>query len=124
LLHNYIFFSSAFEIMKLMTKKSSKKTNAKFRAKQNVLKAKNQTVQELKVVKTLKKDRLPREAQPTPFKSELTADEKVVRGLRKKLKEVADLMSKQNDGVELDDQQLTKVGRLQDLMEQMEAYNR
>lgn len=110
--------------MKLMTKKSSKKTNAKFRAKQNVLKAKNQTVQELKVVKTLKKDRLPREAQPTPFKSELTADEKVVRGLRKKLKEVADLMSKQNDGVELDDQQLTKVGRLQDLMEQMEAYNR
>jgi hypothetical protein len=109
--------------MKLMTKKTSKKTNAKFRQKQNELKAKNQSVQELKVVKTLKKDRKIREAQATPLKTKLTADEKVVRGLRKKLKEVSDLMSKQNEGVELDDQQLKKVGRLSDLMEQMEAYS-
>lgn len=110
-------------MVRLMTKKSSQKTNAKHRKKQAELKAKNQTVQDIKVVKTLRKDRKDREPQATPLKATLTADEKVVRGLRKKLKEIADLMAKQNEGIELDDQQNVKISRLGDLMEQMEAYS-
>ena len=114
---------------KLNSKKNGNQNldNAGLRKKTNQFKAKNQTVNELKVTKVLAKDRKERNIPiDTDFKKEIkTVSEKIVRSLRKKLTEISILMEKQKEeGVELDEQQLNKISRLPDIMSEMESYSK
>lgn len=98
--------------------------NANLRKKKNQIKAKNQSVNELKVTKVSSKDRKERNLPlDLEFRKEVkSVPEKIVRSLRKKLNEISLLMEKQKAGVELDEQQLEKISRLPCLMSEMESF--
>ena len=108
---------------KLKTSKSS--SNAKHRKKLGEKFAKSQTVEELKVTRVASKDKKEREVSDVgqELKSMLSEDEKRLRSVRKKLKDIAELLRKQKDeGIELDNQQLIKVSRLKELMLEMQEF--
>lgn len=86
--------------------------------------ADKQTIQDLRV--TSKQPHERREREVTKSNGELkavkskTSEEKLLRALRKKLREIEQLMLKQKGGVELDAQQMEKVDSLGDLIDEME----
>lgn len=80
-------------------------------------------IQDLRVTRKQKGEKRFREAQILPLKNpnEFTDDEKYVRNLKKKLRAIDELMTKQRSGTELDEQQLEKVAKLPMLLEEMDA---
>ena len=108
---------------KLITKKVAKSTNAKFRKSNKAKAAAEEPVEELKVTKVAKKDKKEREV--VPLAPEKSKDEIRLRALRKKLKDIAELLRKQDEeNLVLDNQQLIKVSRLKGLMEEMKSYSK
>lgn len=86
--------------------------------------ADKQTIQDLRVTSKQPHERKEREVTKTngelkAVKSK-TSEEKLLRALRKKLREIEQLMHKQKGGVELDAQQIEKVDSLGDLIVEME----
>ena len=110
---------------RLLTKKVSKRATAKKKKIKGDADAKKQTVQDLRVTKVQKDNRGTRAVPQQPLRPEVekSSDEKAVRALRKKLKEIAALMERQQIGEELDDQQLFKISRLQNLVREMEGFS-
>lgn len=88
-------------------------------------KASAQTVQEIKVTSTQKGERKVRETSAITT-GELrrdrlkSSDEKLLHALRKKLRQIEELIKKQDSGVELDDAQLDKVSGLEDVIAEMQ----
>lgn len=86
--------------------------------------ADKQTIQDLRV--TSKQPHEKKEREITQSNGELkavkskTSEEKLLRALRKKLREIEQLMLKQKEGLELDAQQTEKVDSLGDLIVEME----
>ncbi len=80
-----------------------------------------QTVEELKVTRKKTEDKLEREVPLLPF-SGLSEDGKYVKAIRKKLNSIANLIKQQESGVQLDEQQLTKIARCQELIVELERF--
>eukprot|EP01038_Epipyxis_sp_PR26KG_P005292 gene5292-7354_t len=76
------------------------------------------SIDKIRVTRVQKQDRKERTAQQTPLSS-LSANEKILRALKKKLKGIDDLIQKQNNGVELDEQQQQKIDSLPSIMADM-----
>ena len=72
------------------------------------------SIQDLRVTRKQKGEKKDRNAQILPLKNpnEFTDDEKYVRNLKKKLRCIDELMTKQRLGKELDEQQREKVAKL------------
>jgi len=98
---------------------------AKSRKKMEAKKASVQTVQEIKVTSTQKGERKVRETSAITT-GELrrdrlkSSDEKLLHALRKKLRQIEELIKKQDAGVELDDAQIDKVAGLEDVIAEMQ----
>ena len=52
-----------------------------------------------------------------------TKDEAFVRSLRKKLRDIEELMKKQGEGVDLNDAQLEKISKLDDVIAKLQEFN-
>ena len=97
---------------------------AKTRAKIEAKSASKATIQELRVTSKQKEERKVRETAAAVngdfAKKSKSSDEKLMHALRKKLRQVEDLIKKQNAGATLDEAQLEKVASLEELIAQLE----
>jgi uncharacterized protein with WD repeat len=82
------------------------------------------TIKELRVTRKSKEERMERNISlgQEIITSKKSRNEKVVRSLRKKLKAIELLISKQRSGEELDEQQLEKVNSLDQIMKDIEQF--
>ena len=104
-------------------KRPDTRPNAKQRHKMGIKLEQKKAIQDLRVTKKQGKKRERDVDTTVPLKSKTqkkSADEKHIRALKKKLKAVDELIQRQNDGEELDPQQLEKIARLDELMQDME----
>jgi len=79
------------------------------------------TIQDLRITSVQKGAKKQRVAQVTPLQT-LNKNEKVMRALRKKLNSINELMEKEKNGVERDEQQLLKVASLEEVMTQLSEF--
>jgi len=79
-------------------------------------------IQDLRVTRKRKGETLERVAQILPLKKEnsLGKEFKLIRALKKKLKSIDELIQMQKQGVQLDNQQLEKIEKLGEVMEELE----
>ena len=79
-------------------------------------------IQDLRVTRKRKGETLERVAPILPLKKEnsLGKEFKLIRALKKKLKSIDELIQMQKQGVQLDNQQLEKVEKLGEVMEELE----
>jgi len=99
---------------------------AKTRQKIEAKLASKLTIQDLRVTSKLKGDRKEREVGPRttgdmkqiPTKS---SEEKHIHALRKKLRHIEELIKRQDAGENLNEAQLDKISRMEDLIAEMET---
>lgn len=110
----------------LRTKRIDTRPNGKERKKLQAKEYNAAAIQDLRVTKKRKGEKLERElpkedaafmkkSRTTP----LTEDEKYLRSLKKKAQSIDKLLQMQKDGKTLDDQQLHKISQLDTVMEQI-----
>lgn len=104
----------------LRTKRVDTRPNGKERKKLNQKVEESKTIQDIRVTKVQRNEKKERLAQPSELIT-LSKNEKILRALKKKLRSIDDLLEKQKNGVELDEQQLAKIETLDSVMEQMES---
>ena len=81
-----------------------------------------QKIQEIRVTKTQKADKKERELQKMALRDTAqVSEEKYVRALKKKLKDIDLLLARQKKGETMDKQQLAKIETLDSVMEAMET---
>eukprot|EP01039_Chlorochromonas_danica_P011337 gene11337-12653_t len=97
------------------TRPSAKHRTKVVRAAQDKVK-----IQDMRVTRIASSEKKEREPQPTAM-SNLSKDEKRLRGLKKKLKDINELIEKQSAGQELDKQQLVKIKQLDEVLEAIES---
>ncbi len=106
------------------TQRVDSRPNGKKRSKTNKLLESHKTIQDLRVTRKLKSEKVKEQMTPKDesFKrsNPLVGNEKVLRALRKKLKAIECLLEKQRAGDVLDSQQLSKVDSLSSVLEDME----
>lgn len=110
-------------------KRADTRPNGKLRRKLGQQSAHKDTIQDLRVTRTLKHERKEREVTSvnnTPLKT-LSKDEKLIRALKKKLKSIHELMEKEKRGEALTAEQANKVRQadqvLHDIEELMKKCN-
>ena len=104
------------------TKRPDTRPNAIRRAKKNRDIEDKKTIQDIRVTKKLKKDRVEREAVISTLRDDpQVSEEKYLRALRKKLRDVDILIKRQENGEDLDEQQIIKIGTLDEVMAKMES---
>lgn len=77
-------------------------------------------IQDLRVTRIPKKDQKEREGNEAPL-STLTKEEKDLRGLKKKLKSINDLIERKDNGEVLDEAQRNKVKQLDQVLEAIQG---
>jgi hypothetical protein len=77
------------------------------------------SIQELRVTRVQRNEKIERISQPTPL-NQYSKKEKYVKALKKKLKAIEELVLKQREGIELDEQQLEKLATLDSVMLEMD----
>ena len=107
----------------MRSKRPDVRPNAKQRMKISRKLEEEKTIQDMRVTKKQKGEKKERECQSLPLRdpNQLTEDEKYVRTLKKKLKAIDDLISRQKKGEILDEQQLEKVDKLSELLVEFES---
>lgn len=102
------------------TKRLDTRPNGKNRAK--VIKKQNGSlkIQDIRVTRVAASEKKDRTSQPTPLNL-LSKDEKLLRALKKKLKGIQELISKQELGVILDNQQKEKIAQLDSVLGDIEV---
>jgi uncharacterized protein with WD repeat len=83
------------------------------------------SIQDIRTTKRLKVDKKEREVQRLPMKTEeskMLLKEKRIRYLRKKMKKIDSLMTKQKNGETLDQQQLACIDSLDEVLAEMEQF--
>ncbi len=107
----------------LRTKRIDTRPNAKQRRnieKKAMSKSKVQDFRVTRIKKSEQKERVIESKNLPPMRSILTDREKAIRAIKKKLKAIEQLMELQKTGATLDDQQLEKIERLEELMNEMQ----
>ena len=96
---------------------------AKTRQKIEAKLASKLTIQDLRVTSKLKGDRKEREIGPSDMKQIPTksSEEKHIHALRKKLRHIEELIKRQDAGENLNEAQLDKISRMEDLIAEMET---
>ncbi len=102
-------------------KRPDYRPNEKMRRKMQKEVEDAKTIQDLRITSVQKGAKKQRVAQVTPLRT-IGKNEKVLRALRKKLNSINDLMEKEKNGVELDEQQLQKVASLEEVMAQLSEF--
>jgi uncharacterized protein with WD repeat len=85
----------------------------------------DKTIQDIRITKKMKVEKKEREVQRLPMKTEeskISVQEKRIRYLRKKMKKIDGLMTKQKNGETLDQQQLACLDSLDEILAEMEQY--
>jgi uncharacterized protein with WD repeat len=98
------------------TRANSKRRMKTVRAAQEKVK-----IADIRVTRIPAKERKERMPQTTQLMSSLSKEERRLRGLKKKLKDINTLLEKQQQGVELDTYQLEKVTHLDEVLEAIQA---
>lgn len=103
---------------KLQSKKAMNSTSKQRKYEQNT------PIEELRVTRKKKSERKERNLNYQPLRkvNKLNDDEKRIRAIRKSLYSIEILMVKQKAGEELDEQQVDKIERLPELLEELESY--
>ena len=102
-------------------KRPDYRPNEKMRRKMQKEVEDAKSIQDLRITSVQKGAKKQRVAQVTPLRT-IGKNEKVLRALRKKLNSINDLMEKEKNGVELDEQQLLKVASLEEVMAQLSEF--
>jgi uncharacterized protein with WD repeat len=115
------------QTQKLRTKRpDGRAIAAKSRKAMEAKLAGHQKIQDLRVTTKQKGERLQRETSPAvngefaSAKARKTPGEKLIHALRKKLKQIEELLKKQEAGQQLDDAQLDKIASVEDVIAQLE----
>ena len=88
------------------------------------LKAKKESIQDIRVTRKQKAQKIERDVPNQKLNvSTKSSEEKVVRSLRKKLAAIEELVLKQNNGEDLDLQQLAKIDTLDSVMAEIEKFS-
>ena len=107
---------------KSRTKRPDSRPNEKRRRKQHVKDAAAESIQDLRVTRKQKHERKERTAVMSTLRDTAQVkEEKYVKALRKKLREIDALIARQKKGDVLDDQQLAKIESLDAVMQEMET---
>ena len=103
---------------KLQSKKAMNSTSKQRKYEQNT------PIEELRVTRKKKSERKERNLNYQPLRkvNKLNDDEKRIRAIRKSLYSIEILMVKQKAGEELDEQQVDKIERLPELLEELESF--
>jgi uncharacterized protein with WD repeat len=123
------FAQGSFTVMPHTTTKAHRSKRPDYRPNEKVRRAlqkkieDSKTIQNIRVTSVQKREKKERVAQPTQL-STLSKNEKILRALRKKLNGINVLLEKEQSGVELDEQQLSKVASLKSVMDEMEELMR
>mmetsp|Transcript_9044 Transcript_9044/g.13590 ORF Transcript_9044/g.13590 Transcript_9044/m.13590 type:complete len:123 (-) Transcript_9044:91-459(-) len=108
----------------LRTKRPDTRPNEKQRRKLSRKIEESKTIQDIRVTRKRKFERKERvvTSEPQLNQSTLTEDDKVLRALKKKMRKIDNLISRQKAGETLDEQQLESIESLDDVVAQMNTY--
>lgn len=84
-----------------------------------------QKIQDIRVTSTQKSERKEREVSITPLRKAnglSSKDNSYLRSLRKKLKAIEILIKKQDEGEELNEDQLNKISQMDEIIEKIEKF--
>jgi uncharacterized protein with WD repeat len=82
---------------------------------------KKQSIQDIRVTRTLKGSKKEREVTKLQLKK-TDNREKIMKSLRKKMKSIEQLLQRQKSGDILDEQQLAKIGNLDSVVARMDEF--
>ena len=103
------------------TKRVDTRPNEKRRRQKNNAEDEAKSIQDIRVTKKQKGEKVEREVPVQPLRdTPEISEEKYIRALRKKLRDIDALIIKQNNGVVLDEQQLLKIETIDSVMEKID----
>ena len=103
------------------TKRVDTRPNEKRRRQKNNAEDEAKSIQDIRVTKKQKGEKVEREVPVQPLRdSPEISEEKYIRALRKKLRDIDALIIKQNNGGVLDEQQLLKIETIDSVMEKID----
>ena len=103
------------------TKRVDTRPNEKRRRQKNNAEDEAKSIQDIRVTKKQKGEKVEREVPVQPLRdTPEISEEKYIRALRKKLRDIDALIIKQNDGGVLDEQQLLKIETIDSIMEKID----
>ena len=103
-------------------KRVDTRPNEKRRRQKNADAEEAKSIQDMRVTKKQKGEKVEREVPVQPMKDTVEiSEDKYIRALRKKLRDIDLLLQKQKNGDTLDAQQLLKLETLDSVMEKMDA---
>ena len=107
----------------MRAKRPDTRPNEKQRRKISAKAESEKTIQDLRVTRKRKSEHLERivdRNQPLVIRTKKTDEtDKIIKALKKKLKAIDELISKEKRGEVLDEQQRAKIGRLDEVMSEM-----
>ena len=103
------------------TKRVDTRPNEKRRRQKNNAEDEAKSIQDIRVTKKQKGEKVEREVPVQPLRdTPEISEEKYIRALRKKLRDIDALIIKQNGGGILDEQQLLKIETIDSVMEKID----
>ena len=103
------------------TKRVDTRPNEKRRRQKNNAEDEAKSIQNIRVTKKQKGEKVEREVPVQPLRdTPEISEEKYIRALRKKLRDIDALIIKQNGGGVLDEQQLLKIETIDSIMEKID----
>ena len=103
-------------------KRVDTRPNEKRRRQKNADAEEAKSIQDMRVTKKQKGEKVEREVSVQPMKDTVEiSEDKYIRALRKKLRDIDLLLEKQKNGDTLDAQQLLKLETLDSVLEKMDA---
>lgn len=103
------------------TKRVDTRPNEKRRRQKNNAEDEAKSIQDIRVTKKQKGEKVEREVPVQPLRdTPEISEEKYIRALRKKLRDIDALIIKQNGGGVLDEQQLLKIETIDSVMEKID----
>lgn len=103
------------------TKRVDTRPNEKRRRQKNNAEDEAKSIQAIRVTKKQKGEKVEREVPVQPLRdTPEISEEKYIRALRKKLRDIDALIIKQNNGGVLDEQQLLKIETIDSVMEKID----
>ena len=103
-------------------KRVDTRPNEKRRRAKNAGEEEEKSIQDIRVTKKQKGEKVEREVPVQPMRDTIEiSEDKYIRALRKKLRDIDLLLEKQKGGAVLDAQQLQKLETLDGIMEKMDA---
>jgi uncharacterized protein with WD repeat len=103
------------------TKRVDTRPNEKRRRQKNNAEDEAKSIQDIRVTKKQKGEKVEREVPVQPLRdTPEISEEKYIRALRKKLRDIDALIIKQNNGGVLDEQQLLKIETIDSVMEKID----